>query len=253
MLIGPDVPVAGKADIIGVDLVGLKDADGIGPDEKAVVVEMDGRLVVVVVEADLRGIARHEEVLPVIVHDEHVLAAIVERVQAAVGVLFELVEEQDVELVAVGKPRPEEADGAVRVAENEAAKVAHERLRTDPRGKEVVIRAGVGELALQEPFLQGKIVAAAGKPVIHVRADDAQFRDGQVIDVENGLQVDSPVRRLEGRVAVRKVHAEPEELRIEELVPVADEVRLEGIRRALEAGRRRGNLPGLEQRFRRKP
>lgn len=98
--------------------------------------------------------------------------------------------------------------------------------------------------------MQGKIVAAAGKPVIHVRTDDAQFRDRQVIDVENGLQVDSPVGRLEGRVAVRKVHAEPEELGVEELIPVADEVGLEGIRRALEAGRRRRDLPGFEQGFR---
>ena len=58
-----DVPIARPAQVDDVERVRLKDADGIGADQEAVVVELEGRLVVIVVHAALRRVAGEDEVL----------------------------------------------------------------------------------------------------------------------------------------------------------------------------------------------
>ena len=57
MLIAVDVAVARPAQVEGIDLVRPEDADRVGPDQEPVVVELEARRVVVVVQADLRGVA----------------------------------------------------------------------------------------------------------------------------------------------------------------------------------------------------
>ena len=60
-----DVAVAGPAEVGDVDLVRLEDADRVGPHQEVVLVEVEARLVVVVVDADLRRVAGQDEVLAV--------------------------------------------------------------------------------------------------------------------------------------------------------------------------------------------
>src|SRR5215207_2948217 len=81
--------------------MGLRVADDRRADLKAVAVVLDAGAVVVEVEAELAGVALHQKVLPVEVGDVDVLAAAVEAVEAAVGVLFELREVGEVVVVAV--------------------------------------------------------------------------------------------------------------------------------------------------------
>ena len=88
-----------------------------------------GRIVAVVVNAALRGIAGEDKVLHVVVADQHLLVAIGERVQPGIGVLLLLIEVGDVELLLVGVAVAEQPHAAVDVAEDEAAEVAGERLR----------------------------------------------------------------------------------------------------------------------------
>ena len=161
----------------------------------------------VVVQAHLGRVAGEEEVLAVIVGDEDVLMAALEGIQFAVGVFFLLVEEDQVELVAVGQARAEDADGAIGVAENEAAEVAGERLRASPDGDEVVVGTQVGDLALHEVFLEGEPGPAARRALAHIGADHAELLHVQVVDVEDRRQLDTPVDRLEGGVAVEQVEA----------------------------------------------
>ena len=106
----PDVAVAGPAEVGDVDLVRLEDADRVGADQEAVLVELERRRVVVVVQADLRRVAGEDEVLAVVVGEDQVLAAVVERVELAVGVLLPLAEVGQVALVAVGVAGAEEPD-----------------------------------------------------------------------------------------------------------------------------------------------
>src|SRR5439155_9206385 len=73
--------------------------------------------------------------------------------------------------------------------------------------------------------------------------DDRELVDSQVVDVENRRQLHAPVDRLERSVAVKQVDSQTEIMRIEELVRTAKELVAVGPRRALERGRRRGNLP----------
>src|SRR5262249_26283205 len=123
-----DVPVARPAEIGDVEPVRLEHADRIGAHQKAVLVKLEAGVVVVGGGAELRRVTGKDEVLDVIIRDDEVLVAVVERIQLAVGVLFEWAEIDEVELLTVGVAVAEQAHAAVDVAENEAAKVAGERL-----------------------------------------------------------------------------------------------------------------------------
>ena len=59
------------------------------------------------------------------------------------------------------EPRAEEAHATIDVVENEAAKVARERLRADPQRHEIVVRAKIGQLHFEEPLLEGPSIAGA--------------------------------------------------------------------------------------------
>ena len=113
------VAVAGPAEVADVDRVRLEIADGVGADQEAVLVELERRRVVVVVQADLGRVAGKDEILAVVIGEEQVLAAVVERVERGVGVFFPLTEVDQVELVAIREPGAEEPDAAVDVGEQE--------------------------------------------------------------------------------------------------------------------------------------
>ena len=166
-----DVPVAGEAEVGGVDPVRLEHAGRVRTDEELVVVEHDARLVVIVMDAALDRVAGPDEVLAVVVGDEDVLPPVVERVQAAVRVLLGLAEVDEVELVAVAVEGAEQPDGPVRVAEDEPAEVAGEELRPDPHRHEIVFRAEVGQLRLGEVLLEREPRPRAVLALGHVRAD----------------------------------------------------------------------------------
>ena len=94
-----------------------------------------------------------------------VLPAVVERVEEAVGVLLLLAEIDDVELVPVGVQGAEQTHAPVGVAEDEAAKIAGERLRADPQRHEIIVRPEVGQLGFDEPFVQGGERPAPAQPL----------------------------------------------------------------------------------------
>ena len=105
-----DVPVAGPAQIHGANLMGLKHADRIGPHQESVPVKHQPvTVVLVVMDAELRRVARPNEVLSKIVGDRHRLISIAKRVQPAVGVFLQLIEHDRVVLIAIRIGRAEDA------------------------------------------------------------------------------------------------------------------------------------------------
>ena len=124
-----DMSVTSDSVKVRIDRVRRKHTNGIWPDEEIVVVKTLRGLVVVLVKTDLRGVSKPDEILSVIIHDERVLMTVGKRVQFAIGVLFRLIKPNDVELVTIGMPRTENSGRSVRVRENEAAKIAREKLR----------------------------------------------------------------------------------------------------------------------------
>src|SRR5947209_13144772 len=113
-----DMPIARPTEIADVQLVWLKNAVGVWADEKAVLIVMRVRIVMVVMHAELRRVARPDEILAIVVRDENSLPAILEGVQIAVGVFFQFVEIDDVELIAIGQARAEQADAAVYIVKD---------------------------------------------------------------------------------------------------------------------------------------
>jgi hypothetical protein len=180
-----DVSISCEAKVEGVDLMGPEDANGIRPDEEIIAIEFDTGLIVVVVEAELCGIAGEEKVLSEVVKDEGILVAIVKGIEEAVGFLFGLIKPNDVELIAVGEPSAEEPYGAVGISEDESSKVTYKRLRSGANGKEVIIRTEVGEFCFDEPFFECGVESGSGGTTANVGVDHGEFIHVEVVEIED--------------------------------------------------------------------
>src|ERR1043165_2383472 len=135
-----------------------------------------------------------------------------------------MIEVGNVVLIAIGEGVAEQAHAAVGVTEDEAAKVAGERLRAGADRHEVVIRSEIGEFAFYEPLLQRHESAAARRPLRDIGADDAKLVDGEVIDVERGGDFDTPVDRPKRRIAMKQIKRQEKILRVKELIRTAEEL-----------------------------
>src|SRR5205823_6259879 len=118
----------GPAEVVDLLVLALGQhaADRLRADEEPVLVVLDAAVVEVRVEADLGRVAGEKEVLPEQVRDEDLLVAEVERVQPAVRVLLDLVEEREVVLPAVVVPVAEQAYARLVVTEQKPLEVADE-------------------------------------------------------------------------------------------------------------------------------
>ena len=204
----PDMAIACEAEIVGIDLMRAEDTDRVWSDEEVIAVEFDAGLIVVVVEAELCGVAWEQEVLAEVVEDESVLVAVIKGIKEAVGFLFGLIKPNDVELIAVGEPRAEESDGAVGISEDKASKVAYERLRAGTNGEEIVVGAEVSEFCFDEPFFQCGVESRAGRTTADVGVDNSEFVDVEVVKVEHGGNADLPVEGFESGITVGEVKLE---------------------------------------------
>src|SRR5207253_1820292 len=153
------------------------------------------RFVVVVVKTRLRRISGEDEVLAIIVRNDHLLFAVSERVELAIGVLFLLIEPDEIELIAIREARPEETHRAVRVAENEPAKIARERLRPGANGDKIVVGPDVCQFPLDEVLFERPVLPEPVRAVEDIGTDDAQLPNGEVIDVKDRREPDLPVDR----------------------------------------------------------
>src|SRR5207244_2268297 len=99
-IVGADVAVPGQAQVCHILTVWCKHADRVGPDEKTILVEVKRRSIMVVMHAQFGCIAGEDEILTEIVGDQHVLMPALKGIQAAVSILFLLIEEDQVELVS---------------------------------------------------------------------------------------------------------------------------------------------------------
>src|SRR5216684_704596 len=143
--------VAAEAGVVGLHLMRLDEADRRRLHKEAVlVVEEAGALVEVRMEARRDRVAGRQEILTEVVRDDDLLIAPLEQVQLAVGLLLELIERRDVPLILVAAPRAEQPHAEVRVAIEEAAEIARERLDAGTHRDEVVVRSDVGQLDLAE-------------------------------------------------------------------------------------------------------
>ncbi len=78
-----------------------ENADRRGPRQKSVVVVVNSGVVLIVVNAELRCVARLEEILHVQIRDDHLLVPWLECVESAVRIFFEEVEIREVVFPAV--------------------------------------------------------------------------------------------------------------------------------------------------------
>src|ERR1700689_5784152 len=104
---GTDVAVSGPSNVRGVDAVRMQNAlrencaDRGWPNQKTIVVVMNGGIVFFVVNAELPRVPLKEEILTINVSDDYLLVPHRHGIQTAVGIFFEEVEIGEIVLPAV--------------------------------------------------------------------------------------------------------------------------------------------------------
>src|SRR5208282_1669207 len=106
-------------------------------DEEPVVVEMNAGIILVPRADKLGGVPGEEEILPVEVHQNHLLLAECETVEPAVCVFFEQVEIHGIVLETIAAPISEEAQAGLIVDEEKTAEIGVELLDAGAHGNEI--------------------------------------------------------------------------------------------------------------------
>src|SRR5947209_18375924 len=101
-------------------------ADESGADQKTVAVILDASAVVVEKHARRNRVAFSDEILSENICDVNVLRSLVETIQSAVGIFFELMKVCEVELITIVAESAEETHAQVIIRIDEAAKAGHE-------------------------------------------------------------------------------------------------------------------------------
>src|SRR4051794_1266502 len=146
--------IAGPAEVECLDVMIAHFADRRRSRYEIVLVVMARSFVEVRVEAELRGVAFRQKILAVSVENDHTLVASVEFVEIGISVLLAHVERHHIVLPAIVVVIAEETEAEVGVVENETAKIAHERLDPEARGKEIVIVREIADVDFAERFLE---------------------------------------------------------------------------------------------------
>src|SRR5512140_1076330 len=128
------VSAARPPNIVSLNLVRRDGANRGWPDQEAIVVIVQRRLIAVVVIAERRRVTFREEVLDVNVRNSDLLVAGIECIQSAVGVLLKQVKISGVVLNAIRVQVAENSQAGLFVGEDEAAEVAGELLDTGTDG-----------------------------------------------------------------------------------------------------------------------
>ncbi len=234
-----DVAVAVPAEPHRVHGLLVEGPDGGRADEEAIHVEVLVAAVVEDVQVEHQGVPGPDEVLNEVVHDAEVLLARIEQpVQPAIRVFLERTEVGGVELMPIGAQVAEQAEAELVVAEDEAAKVAGERLNARAGRQEVVMGAEIAQVVLDEELLKTHVAVETRGALAHVDVHDAGFLRVQVVEVEHRGDPELPVPRLECGVALEELQRQDEILIEKDLVARPEELGLTAIGRADVAGKR---------------
>src|ERR1700722_14935826 len=194
-----DVALAGPTDVRGMNAVRLNHAtrkhfaNRRRAHEKTVVVVVDGGIVLVVMNAQLRGVTLEQEILAKHVGDDHLLITERHGIQAAVGILFEEIKIRDVVLPPIRIEIAEDADARLLFHKQETAEVAIKSLNAGAHRDKVVIWADILDLEFAEGFLQTDVRVETRGAFGHVGVDDSAFLDVEIIQTDGLSDSDAPV------------------------------------------------------------
>ena len=120
-------------------------------------------------ETDLGVVSWEYEVVPVIVGNQRVLVPVIQGVQKTVGVLFRLIEPNDIVLVLVAQAVSEKTNRTVGICKDETSEIAAEKLRASANRNEIIIGTRVGDLGLIKPLLERPKCPMPIRPIGHIR------------------------------------------------------------------------------------
>src|SRR6202451_3219134 len=206
---------------------------------------MNRGVVLVVMHAQLRGVAREQKILAVRIGNDDLLITQRHGIQAAVSVLLQEIEIGDVILPPIRIQVAEQTHTRLLFHEQEAAKVAIEGLNASAHRNEIVIRAQVVQLHFGERLLQSQMRIQARGACAHVHVDDAEFLHIQIIQADYGRDADAPVDWTKRSTAVKQVEGKSKGLIEEDLVAFAEKIAASRPCRADVGGR--GQAPAVEK------
>jgi len=243
-----DVSVASPAEVLGLHVMILHFPDRFWPNDETVLIVMAIRAIKIGVKTEFRSVALGEKILPKNIRDQNLLIARIEPIQVRVSILLAHVEGDEVVLPAVVVVVAEDARAEVGVIENEAAKIAHERLNTEARGDEVIIVRQIVDMDFDERLLDRiKILVAGRVAQARIGIEHAGFLDVGVVVVVDAEKTKGPLHRFESGLALEKVDPDRDIVREGELFAPAKKFGAARPRAAYSARRRQATRFELKE------
>ena len=195
---GTDVTIARPTNVVGVNTMSQDafihhPADGRRTHQEAVLVEMNRRIVAIVVKTELRRVTLGQEILDIHIADIHLLIPRVKSVQIAVGILLEHIKISEVVTDAVVAQVSEETHSWLRIREDESAKIAVELLNAGPNGNKIEIRAEIVQLRLDKTFLQPNMSIEAIDSLSHVNVDQSALTSLQEVQIDSRSKANTKI------------------------------------------------------------
>src|SRR5208283_3440789 len=211
-------------------------SDGRGAHQETIVVVMDAGIVLVPSGDEFRSVAGEKEILQIDIAEKDLLSAAIKSVQAAVSIFLQQMKISGIVFDAVAVKIAEESQSGLFVDEKETPKIGVELLDAGAHGYKIIVGAQVVKLQFREGFLQADVRIEPSGALAHVRTDDAQFLNIEVVEANLGGNADAPIHGLEGSITMKEIEAEAQCLIEEELIAVAKKSRAAGLRGADAAG-----------------
>src|SRR5215469_11901795 len=212
------------ADVVRLHVVIGNRADWRGPRNETILVVVPTNVVEIGQESELAGVAFPNQILPENIGDQNLLITPAELIEVGVCVLLKHVESGDVILPTIVVVIAEDADAQIGVVENEASKIAYERLNANAHRNEIVIIRQVAQVDLSEGFLQREEFLFPRCALLRIRVHHIAFFHIKVVVIVNTENAQRPINRFERCLAFEKIKANGKIIRVKELLAASEKL-----------------------------
>ena len=139
--------------------------------------------------------------MPVKVGNDDALITPVKRIEPAVGLFLQHLEEGQVILVAVIAQTAKQACPKVGIVKNKTAEIAIEGLDTYLDRYGIIAVTQIGDMILKRALLQRRIPTGSVRPLLHINVNAATLLEVDIIEIEGWRDGEEKIRGFKGGIA----------------------------------------------------
>src|SRR5947209_12688408 len=133
--------------------------------------------------------------------DVNLLVPRIERVEAAIGILFKKIKIRQIVVNSVRPQISEQADTRLFLSENKATKITDKRLDACTNGNKIKIRTQVVDFSFDESFLQPDVVIETVRSLPHIDVDQPALTRLQEVEIELRCEANAEINGPKAGIA----------------------------------------------------